>query len=230
MYAFFNFALLATLVAQAFAHYRWTSLIVNGTYTKPYANVRNSTNFNYPVTDVSSTNLTCNVGGRQAGTAKTATVTAGSKVGFALDEAIFHQGVVNVYMAKAPTTAAEFDGSGQVWFRIYELPPITDGGKSITFPSDNITDIHFDLPSTIPSGEYLLRIEHIALHLALDYQKAEFYVSCAQLNVIGGGSGVPTPLVALPGYYTGKEPGILVNIYQPIPKSYLQPGPEVWVG
>jgi hypothetical protein len=49
--------------------------------------------------------------------------------------------------------------------------------------------------------------------LALNYQKAEFYVSCAQVRVINGGSGEPKPLVALPGYYTGREPGIMVNIY-----------------
>ncbi|KAG9076731.1 hypothetical protein FRC06_009345, partial [Ceratobasidium sp. 370] len=215
----------AALVASAFAHYRWTALIVNGTTTEPYVHVRNSTNFNFPITDVSSTNLTCNAGGRSAGPTVTATVNAGSTIGFSLDEAIFHHGVINVYMAKAPVTAVTFDGSGKAWFKIYQLSAVTDGGHSINFPSDNITGITFKIPGSVPSGEYLVRIEHIALHLADTYQKAEFYISCAQVKVVGEGAGVPEPLVALPGYYTGKEAGILVNIYDPIPTTYVQPGP-----
>ncbi|KAG8712474.1 hypothetical protein FRC09_019831 [Ceratobasidium sp. 395] len=168
------------------------------------------------ITDVSSTNFTCNAGGRLAGPTRTATVQAGSTIGFELDEAIFHHGVANVYMAKAPNTATTFDGSGKVWFKVYQVSPVTDGGQSITFPTDNITTMKFKIPSSIPSGEYLVRVEHIALHLAITYQKAEFYISCAQINVIGGGSGVPGPLVTFPGYYTGKEPGILINIYSPV--------------
>ncbi|KAF8748762.1 P-loop containing nucleoside triphosphate hydrolase protein [Rhizoctonia solani] len=163
--------------------------------------------------DVSTTNLTCNSGGEHAGSTTTTTVAAGSTIGFALDEAIFHHGVLNVYMAKAPETAATFNGSGEVWFKIYELPPITDGGNSITFPTDGMTNVTFPIPNSVPSGEYLVRIEHIALHLALNYQKTEFYVSCAQVQVINGGQGEPKPLVALPGYYTGRESGIMVNIY-----------------
>lgn len=42
---------------------------------------------------------------------------------------------------------------------------------------------------------------------------AQFYVSCAQINVTGGGSGNPGPLVSIPGVYTGREPGIMLNIY-----------------
>ncbi|EEB93302.1 hypothetical protein MPER_08065 [Moniliophthora perniciosa FA553] len=38
------------------------------------------------------------------------------------------------------------------------------------------------------------------------------------------------PLVSIPGVYTGNEPGILINIYYPIPTSYTQPGPAVWSG
>ena len=32
---------------------------------------------------------------------------------------------------------------------------------------------------------------------------AQFYLSCGQINVTGGGSGKPGPLVAIPGVYTG---------------------------
>jgi hypothetical protein len=47
----------------------------------------------------------------------------------------------------------------------------------------------------------------------------QLYISCAQITVTGGGSGDPSPLVAIPGVYTGYEPGLLLNIYWPIRKS-----------
>lgn len=61
-------------------------------------------------------------------------------------------------MAKAPSTVANWDGSGSVWFRVAELKAKTDGGKTITFPSDNLTQFTFKIPTSIPSGEYLVRI------------------------------------------------------------------------
>lgn len=73
----------------------------------------------------------------------------------------------------------------------------------------------------------------IALHVASTYGGAQFYIGCAQINVVNGGSGNPGPLVSIPGVYTGVsvswnngtdlradnvysvqyEPGILINIY-----------------
>ncbi|CAE6516749.1 unnamed protein product [Rhizoctonia solani] len=222
--------LLAATATQVAAHYRFTSLIVNGVNTGAYTNVRQNTNYNSPVTDVSSTDFTCNAGGRTAGSTTTATAPAGSTIGFALDQAIYHPGVINVYMAKAPSTAATFDGSGNVWFKVYQLSAVTDGGSSIKFPADNLSQVTFTIPSTLPAGEYLVRIEHIALHSASAYPGAQFYISCAQVKVTGGGSRTPSSLVALPGYYTGQEPGIKINIYYPIPTTYVQPGPAVWTG
>ncbi|KAF8594601.1 hypothetical protein BDV93DRAFT_579349 [Ceratobasidium sp. AG-I] len=223
MQLIFNSILLAATARQISAHYRWTSLIYNGIDTGPYVSVRQNTNDNNPITDVTTTNLTCNSGGRSAGSTTTANVAAGSIIGFALDEAIFHHGVINVYMAKAPSSVATFDGAGNVWFKIYDLPPVTN----------DITQVTFEVPPSLPNGEYLVRIEHIALHLALEYPGAEFYIACAQVNVANGGHGTPKPLIALPGYYSGQEPGIKVNIYylHPVqPKNYTQPGPAVWKG
>ena len=37
-------------------------------------------------------------------------------------------------MAKAPTTAAAFDGSGQVWFKILDLGPTFDSSGTATWP------------------------------------------------------------------------------------------------
>jgi hypothetical protein len=76
-----------------------------------------------------------------------------------------------------------------------------------------------------------MRIEHIGLHVAKSAGGAQFYISCGQLTVTGGGAGSPTPLVAFPGAYDAKDPGILVNIYAtPILSNYQPPGPAVWTG
>lgn len=40
-------------------------------------------------------------------------------------------------MAKAPGLASEFDGSGDVWFKVHEVGAVTDGGKSITWLDDS---------------------------------------------------------------------------------------------
>ncbi|KAG8961053.1 hypothetical protein FRC03_005832 [Tulasnella sp. 419] len=57
---------------------------------------------------------------------------------------------------------------------------------------------------------------------------AEFYISCGQIKITGGGTGTPGPLVSFPGVYT---PGnILPPPLYPPPTSWPQPGPPVWTG
>jgi hypothetical protein len=64
---------------------------------------------------------------------------------------------------------------------------------------------------------------------AADDHTCRFYISCSQLNVVGGGSGSPGPLVSFPGAYTGNEPGIKLDIYNvPAGFTYVPPGPSVW--
>ncbi|KAG8896805.1 hypothetical protein FRC00_005240 [Tulasnella sp. 408] len=220
--------LAAVLVPQVAAHYRFTALIVNGTTTADYQYVKPYTNMNSPVTDVSSTGFTCNIGASSA--PGIAWVKSGTQIGFKTDIPIGHPGVINVYMAKVPSgqTAATFTGSGKVWFKVSQLSAQTDGGSSIKWPADNLTSYLFTIPSKLPSGDYLVRIEHIALHGASTFGGAQFYISCAQIHVISSGTTSPTSLVSIPGVYTGNEPGILINIYWPIPPSYTQPGPAVW--
>jgi hypothetical protein len=83
------------------------------------------------------------------------------------------------------------------------------------------------VPKNTPTGDYLLRVEHIALHQASAVNGAQFYISCAQIRVTGGGSGTPGPLVSFPGAYKATDPGIKVNIYSGS-ASYTPPGPSVW--
>jgi len=224
----------ATFAAKVSAHYVWPQLIVGGTNTSTWQYVRETNNYGdlNPLTDVNSTDVRC-YDSTESGTASTISVAAGSTVGFTVSgnpSNLYHPGVVNVYMAKAPasTDVASWDGSGTVWFKIYEISAVTDGGTSITFPALGLPQIEFTIPSATPSGQYLIRTEHIALHSASYYGGAQFYIACAQVQVTNGGSGTPSPLVSFPGAYTGNEPGILIDIYYPIPTTYTQPGPPIW--
>ena len=86
------------------------------------------------------------------------------------------------------------------------------------------------IPASTPSGEYLLRVDQIALHMANRPGGAQFYLACTQIKITGGGSGTPGPLVAFPGAYKTNDPGILVDLYSMQPDSYIPPGPAVWSG
>ncbi|EIM89471.1 uncharacterized protein STEHIDRAFT_118693 [Stereum hirsutum FP-91666 SS1] len=224
----------AGLAVQASAHYVWPQLISGGTTTDEWDYVRETNNFQSlgPMTDVTSTDVRC-YDSTESGTASTLSVAAGSTIGFTVSgnpANLYHPGVVNVYMAQAPsgTDVADWDGSGDAWFKIYQISAVTDGGSTITFPATGMSSVTFPIPSELPSGQYLVRIEHIALHVAQSYGGAQFYIACGQVEVTDGGSGTPGPLVAFPGAYTGYEPGILIDIYYPIPANYTQPGPAVW--
>jgi cellulase len=84
------------------------------------------------------------------------------------------------------------------------------------------------IPADLPSGDYLLRAEVIALHVASSSGGAQFYMSCYQLSVTGTGSANPAT-VLLPGAYKASDPGILVDIHAPM-STYIAPGPTVYAG
>jgi hypothetical protein len=126
------------------------------------------------------------------------------------------------------SSAATADGSTP-WFQVAELGPSFSSG-AIGFPSQDRDSFTFTIPKSLPSGDYLLRAENIAIHAASSANGAQFYISCAQITVTGGGSGTPGPTISLPGGYKATDPGLLINIYHPIPTSYKYPGPAVWKG
>jgi hypothetical protein len=100
--------------------------------------------------------LRCNVGGESGANTETVSVAAGSSVSFTSDVAVYHDGPISVYMAKAPTTAAEFDGSGDVWFKILDIGPIFPGGtwnlmREFSYASLSQTSL---LPSTLLSSSF----------------------------------------------------------------------------
>lgn len=66
------------------------------------------------------------------------------------------------------------------------------------------------LPNNLAPGDYLIRHEIIALHLAVSKGGAEFYPSCTQVRVGGNANGKPDDTVTFPGGYSDNDPGIFV--------------------
>ncbi|RYC62789.1 hypothetical protein CHU98_g3421 [Xylaria longipes] len=215
------------LLGAAQAHYTFPGLIYNGVTEADWTFVRETTNHysHGPVQDVTDTQIRCyelEPGSNGAGTKN---VNAGDTVGFRVDGGIQHPGPLQFYMAKAPDgqTAETFNGDGAVWFKVYEEhPTVTSAG--LTWASSGLETVDVKIPSCIAPGYYLLRAEHIALHSAGSTGGAQFYQGCAQLYISGSGTKTFSG-VSLPGAYSASDPGILINLYWPIPTSYTNPGP-----
>lgn len=90
------------------------------------------------------------------------------------------------------------------------------------------SQVDVKIPTDIAPGDYLLRAEVIALHVAGSLNQAQFYASCYQITVAGSGSATPSG-VLFPGAYKNTDPGILIDIHQKI-STYVDPGPTVYAG
>ncbi|CAN9152472.1 hypothetical protein AA0113_g5024 [Alternaria arborescens] len=213
---------IATAVAAfanvAQAHYIFQTLTANGAKGALFQNIRPVPN-NSPVTDLADKNLRCNAGGNSGSGTTTVSVAAGSTVSFTADQAVYHQGPVTFYMTKVDSAAAA-DGSSD-WFKIKEIGPTFSGGQASW---DMSATYSTTIPSQIPAGDYLLRIEQLGIHNP--GSPPQFYISCAQVKVTGGGSGKPSPTTKIPGHVKSTDSGYTANIYNNF-KSYVVPGPKV---
>lgn len=135
-----TFNTLLAFASLAHGHYVFPSMIYEGTTTPAWQDVRQWTGYetNDPVTDVTSLDIRCNVDGSTHFAPDTLTgVAAGNNLGFTVTPDIYHPGPLMAYMAKVPSgsTAGNWDGAGDVWFKIYEDGP-TFGADSLTWPSN----------------------------------------------------------------------------------------------
>lgn len=80
--------------------------------------------------------IRCNKDGSKGGNAETLVVAAGSSLGFTAVASISHPGTLQFYMAKVPdgSTAADWDGSGSVWFKVFGEGPDIDA-SGLKWPS-----------------------------------------------------------------------------------------------
>jgi hypothetical protein len=134
------------------------------------------------------------------------------------------------YMANCgDSTCDKFDSRNAKWFKIQQVGRDGKGQPWAQQALMNGATADVTLPNNIAPGNYLIRHEIIALHLAEQQGGAEFYPSCAQLQVTGNGNGVPqdSELVSFPGAYSDNDAGIFTKSAFDVNADYTFPGPPI---
>ncbi|KAL8403898.1 hypothetical protein RB594_008957 [Gaeumannomyces avenae] len=226
----------------ASAHTIFTSLEVGGVSSGTGQGVR-VPSYNGPITDVTSNSMACNGNPNPTSpTSKVITVQAGQDVtaiwrymlsttGTSPNDIMdsSHKGPTMAYLKKVNDATTD-SGVGGGWFKIQE-DGLPSGGQGLWGTEKVIQGQgkhRIRIPQCIAPGQYLLRAEMLALHGASSPGGAQFYMECAQINVVGG-TGTKTPsTVSFPGAYKANDPGVTLSIYWPVVTSYKIPGPAVF--
>ncbi|KAH8103873.1 glycosyl hydrolase family 61-domain-containing protein [Cristinia sonorae] len=117
------------------------------------------------------------------------------------------------YLAKCPGNPSSCDDVSSntlKWFKIDEAGLLSGTVASGKWAAGAMIDQNFTwtttIPSTVPSGNYFIRFETIALH---SMPAVQFYPECAQIEITGGGNRAPTTdeLVTFPGGYVQSDSG-----------------------
>jgi len=220
---------------------------VNGADQGQLVGVRAPSNDN-PIQNVNDGNIVCNTGLVSPVSTAVISVAAGARVGTWWGHVLggaqssgdpdnpiasSHKGPIQVYLAKVNNAAT--DGfTGLKWFKVASEGLDTSSGK---WAVDTMISgggwWYFNLPTCIAPGDYLMRVELLALHSASSQGGAQFYMSCANIRVTGSGSLSPSNTVSFPGAYPANDPGIVLSIYGNSGKpdnggkAYKAPGPAV---
>ncbi|KAH7408767.1 family 61 glycosyl hydrolase [Phaeosphaeria sp. MPI-PUGE-AT-0046c] len=233
-------SLVSALAGSAAAHTIFQKVSVNGVEQGQLKGVR-APSSNYPIQNVNDAGMACNKN-IQYTDSTIITVPAGAKVGAWWGHVIggpqggndaehpiatSHKGPIQYYLAKVDN-AASASTSGQKWFKVAH-----DGLSGGKWAVDTMYAAggwhYFTMPTCIAPGDYLMRVELLALHSASSSGGAQFYMGCAQIRVTGSGTTVGSNTVSFPGAYQASHPGITVSIYDakgsPYPSSYSIPGP-----
>ena len=180
-----------------------------------------------PILDPLSADLACNRGGEEPA-GDTADIQAGQTVQFIWSRVSSaarcqitelnlgqwpadHRGPITVWMASCGSSCSTFKTSGAKWFAIEKTGMNADG----SYATDNLIAAAASWTTAIPfnvaPGEYLLRIELLALH---SIGAPQFYPSCSQIRVSGTGNGVPRDgeVVPIQNIYKGYS---FPNIWKP---------------
>ncbi|TEB22754.1 hypothetical protein FA13DRAFT_1470928 [Coprinellus micaceus] len=241
MKGFTTLTTLVSLLASVSAHSIFQQVYVNGVSQGHTEGIR-VPSYDGPISDVNSNDIICNGGinpYRQPVSKKVIDVPAGAQVTAEWHHTLegaqpnnpsdpidpSHKGPVIVYLAQI-SDATQSSVTGLKWFKIYHDGLDSSGVWGVDRLIQNKGKMTYTVPSCIPSGQYLMRVELIALHGASNYPGAQFYMECAQLRITGGGNASP-PTVSFPGAYKGTDPGVRINIYSGV-RSYTIPGPDVF--
>ncbi|KAJ6471866.1 glycosyl hydrolase family 61-domain-containing protein [Mycena sanguinolenta] len=189
-----------------------------------------------PILNATDPTIACNDDGTSGALQLTASaINAGTAITAYWNQVWPHPyGPMLTYLAQCPgSTCTGVNANTLKWFKIDQSGLINGtvyngywgSGKMIAQNSSWTTTI----PATVPSGNYLIRFETIALHSL----PAQFYPECAQIVISGGGTLAPTAaqLVTFPGGYSNSDPGLTVDIYSnqaQTETTYPIPGPPLY--
>jgi hypothetical protein len=202
-----------------------------------------------PVTDTSSADLSCNQLG-EAGQPISATVAAGGQVTWQWNQWLSdHLGPVWTFMASCEGPCSQFNldldkgGKSLKWFKIdaqgYDASTKRWASEDLIAAGNKWTST---VPSNLKAGEYLMRHEVYAplpsfatrrhnltsyyYSVALHSSPPQFYPSCLQLKVTGGGSAVPSgdQVASIPGLFQQSQfPNVWADKV-----AFQIPGPAVF--
>jgi len=185
-----------------------------------------------PIKGANNRDINCGVGARPA--ALVLDAMPGSELTFNWRTASGGQwphntGPMFTYLASCGSQSCDqFDAINAKWFKIQQDGRRKDG----TWTQQDLMNggvAKASLPDNLAAGNYLVRHEIIALHLATSRGGAEFYAGCAQLRVGGSETGVPRQqdVVSIPGAYSDNDPGIFDPDVFNTGANYVYPGPPV---
>lgn len=89
-----------------------------------------------------------------------------------------NEGPISVYLAKVDN-AVTTGTTGLKWFKVAE-EGLDNGQWAVDTMIANRGWTYFTMPTCITPGDYLMRVELIALHSAYASGQAQFYMECAQ--------------------------------------------------
>ncbi|KAI0887932.1 glycoside hydrolase family 61 protein [Annulohypoxylon maeteangense] len=237
-------SIILSLAALASGHTIFQKMSVNGVDQGQLKGVR-APDSDYPIQNVNDASFACNKDLKHVDST-VITVPAGAKVGAWWGHVIggaqsandpdnpiakSHKGPIIVYLAKVDN-AATAQATGLKWFKVAE-DGLSNGQWGVDKMISNNGWHYFTMPQCIAPGDYLMRVELIALHGAQNQGQAQFYMECAQIRITGSGTNAGSDFVSFPGAYKASDPGILVSIYDTTGnpymggKQYTIPGPKV---
>ncbi|KAF3356883.1 hypothetical protein VdG1_03441 [Verticillium dahliae VDG1] len=212
---------LLALAATVTSHAIFQKVSVNGVDQGQLKGVR-APSSNNPVQNVNDADFACNKNIQHKDN-NILTVPAGARVGAWWGHVIggpqgsndpdhpiaaSHKGPIMVYLAKV-ANAASASSTGLQWFKVAENG--LSGGKwAVDTMISNAGWYYFDLPTCVAPGDYLMRVELLALHGASVRGEAQFYFECAQIRVTGSGTNTGSNFVSFPGAYSATDPGMSV--------------------
>ncbi|KAE8446402.1 hypothetical protein EG329_012007 [Mollisiaceae sp. DMI_Dod_QoI] len=190
-----------------------------------------------PIFETDNISLACNFPGDPA--PSSIPINAGDNITAVYYYWLHTVGPMVLWMADCGASCATLNLTTANWFKIAERGLLSGTIQTGTWGQrafqnwDGTPDLWTEtIPGDLKPGNYIIRHEIIALHIA---NKPQFYPECAHLVVSGNGTAVPPKeyYAKIPGVYNMSQPEINIDVYAANVcnlTTYTTPGPPVWTG